>query len=219
MDVDEEISETVEIDGWVIRQRLPRGVGPHPVIVLLHGWTGNESSMWIFASRLPQGALLIAPRGLYEISTGGYGWHATKTKAWPWVDDFSPAVNALLQILSPAHFPTGDFSQIRLVGFSQGAALAYTFALLHPVCVAALAGLSGFLPEGASALVENRPLQDKSIFIAHGSRDELVPVERARQSAELLQKAGAYVSYCEEDVGHRLSASCFRSLETFFRWA
>jgi hypothetical protein len=33
----------------------------------------------------------------------------------------------------------------------------------------------------------------------------------------LLEKAGATVTYCEEDVGHKLSAGCFRGLESYFR--
>jgi phospholipase/carboxylesterase len=54
------------------------------------------------------------------------------------------------------------------------------------------------------------------VFIAHGTTDNLVPVEMARESANLLKQAGANVTYCEEEVGHKLSAPCFRGLEAFF---
>jgi len=54
------------------------------------------------------------------------------------------------------------------------------------------------------------------IFISLGTLYSLVPVERARQAASVLQLAGASVSYCEEEVGHKLSASCFRGLENYF---
>ena len=103
------------------------------------------------------------------------------------------------------------------VGFSQGAALAYTFALLYPEGVSSLAGLSGFLPDGALTLAKGQPLKRKPIFLAHGTQDELVPVKRARQAVKLLEQAGAQVTYCEDDVGHKLSVSCFRGLESFFR--
>jgi predicted esterase len=52
--------------------------------------------------------------------------------------------------------------------------------------------------------------------MAHGTQDALVPVARARQARQILLEAGAQVTYCEDDVGHKLSASCFRGLETFF---
>jgi predicted esterase len=52
--------------------------------------------------------------------------------------------------------------------------------------------------------------------MAHGTLDELVPVVRARQAVALLQQAGAQVDYCEDNVGHKLSATCFRSMQVFF---
>jgi len=55
------------------------------------------------------------------------------------------------------------------------------------------------------------------VFITHGSKDILVPVDRARQAAELFDLVGAKVTYCEHDVGHKLNASCFRGLEIFYR--
>ena len=95
--------------------------------------------------------------------------------------------------------------------------MAYTFALLHPQRVVALAGLAGFAPDGAISLAAGQPLRGVPVFISHGTQDQLVPVDRARRSAELLQEGGANVTYCEDEVGHKLSADCFSSLETFFR--
>ncbi len=104
-----------------------------------------------------------------------------------------------------------------MLGFSQGAALVYSFALKQPDRLRALAGLSGFVPEGASSLAVGHPLKDMAVFIAHGTKDQLVPVERARQGVEVLQQAGAQVSYCEHEAGHKLNADCFRSLQIFFQ--
>ncbi|MBL7161337.1 MAG: hypothetical protein ISS57_01940 [Anaerolineales bacterium] len=137
-------TRTIMIDDWVLRIRESEGDGPHPVTLLLHGWTGDENSMWIFASRLPENYLLIAPRGLHEAPIGGYSWHPIKDKSRPTIDDWSIT-------------PRADFSDLRLAGFSQGAALAYAYALLHPERVRALAGLAGFLPEGASVSVWGYP--------------------------------------------------------------
>jgi len=208
--------QTLEIDDWVVRVRTPQDSGPHPVVLMLHGWTGDEESMWIFASRLPEDAMLIAPRGLYTSSLGGYSWQSQRVDGWPGVEDFEPAIEKLLDLLNPSNFPAGDFSNFRMVGFSQGAALSYAFALLQPEKVRAFAGLSGFLPREADSLVEKQPLRGKKAFIAHGTQDEMVAVERARKAVESLQDAGAQVTYCEDDVGHKLSLTCFKGLESFF---
>ena len=172
--------------------------------------------MWIFANRLPKNALLVAPRGLYPAMLGGYGWHPVADRAWPDIDDFHPAIEAIWKLLKPGNFPTARLEQVHIVGFSQGAALGYGLALSDPQRVGLVAGLSGFAPGGVESLVGSRPLEGKACFMAHGTQDQLVPVALARQARQALLKAGAQVTYCEDEVGHKLSAACFRGLETFF---
>jgi phospholipase/carboxylesterase len=209
-------SQVMNIGKWRFRVRIPDGDGRHPVMLLLHGWTGDENAMWIFTSRLPKDHLLIAPRGLFTTPLGGYGWHKYKVTTWPVVDDMRPAIASIIDLLSNENFPQADFKRLSLVGFSQGAALSYTFALLHPDRITAVAGLSGFLPDGVLPIIWERPLMDKPVFVTHGTQDELVPVERARTSVDLLQEAGAEVTYCEDNVGHKLSADCFQGMQNFF---
>jgi phospholipase/carboxylesterase len=59
-------------------------------------------------------------------------------------------------------------------------------------------------------------LEGKPFFVAHGTRDETVNVERARASIAILEQAGAIVTYCEDEVGHKVSANCLRALREFF---
>lgn len=205
------------IDNWVMRFHRPDGAGPFPVLLMLHGWTGDENSMWVFAPRLLKNSLMIAPRGLYTTKGSGYSWHPEISKPWPWVSDFMPAVEKLFDTISSKNLPEGDFSKFHIVGFSQGAAIAYTMAILYSERIASLAGLSGFLPDGASAWMGNDRLKGLPVFIAHGTEDERVPIERARMSVDLLQKGGASVTYCEDNVGHKLSTKCFRGLEAFYQ--
>lgn len=213
-------TESIQINDWVVRVRVPDGVGPFPVILLLHGWTGDENSMWIFARGLPDDYLLIAPRALYESPIGGYSWYPMKDgQKWPNVDDFKPAVRALWELLEnwPASAPPAGFANLRLAGFSQGAALTYAFGLLHPERVTALAGLAGFLPEGSSIITSGKPLEGKPVYVSHGTKDKIVPVEKGRQAVRLLDHLGADVTFCESEAGHKLSADCFRGMEVFFQ--
>lgn len=172
--------------------------------------------MWVFASKLPGDALLVAPRGLHPAPLGGYSWHEYKGKPWAWVDDFRPAAEILVDLIARMNFTTSNLENLRLLGFSQGAALAFTFCLLNPGRVRAVAALSGYLPDGFSAMNQNQPLAGLPVFMAHGTKDRLVPVERARKSVRILQQRGAQVSYCEDEVGHKLSADCFRAMQAFF---
>ena len=209
-------NQTIEKAGFVIKMRRPEGEPPFPVMLMLHGWTGDENSMWIFAGRLPEDALLIAPRGIYPSPLGGYSWQDAENRRWPKLQDFDPALEALLALLRPQNFPEADFADLRAVGFSQGAALTYALALLHPDKLVSFGGMSGFLPGEVDAVIAQRPLAGKHAFVTHGTQDEMVDVQRAREAVEKLEQAGAQVTYCEDDVGHKLSLTCFKGLEAFF---
>jgi phospholipase/carboxylesterase len=173
--------------------------------------------MWVFAGRLPSEARMVAPRGLYSTPLGGFGWHEQTGARWPLMADFEAPMlrlNALVEDFILA--PTED-NRVHLVGFSQGAAMAYAFALTHPQKVASIAALSGFSPQDAGDLTADSPLHGKPVFITHGSEDELVPLDRARLAAEMCRKAGAQVTFCEDRVGHKLGASCYRGLAAFYQ--
>jgi predicted esterase len=75
--------------------------------------------------------------------------------------------------------------------------------------------LAGFVPAGLDDYIAQKPLTGKNIFVAHGTQDEMVPIDRARASMELLEQAGATITYCEDEVGHKLSSGCLRALETY----
>ena len=215
-----DISET-KLAQWVIKFRLPDRGGPSDVFLLLHGWTGDENSMSIFISRLPKDMIIISPRGLFNTPLGGFGWRPSGSEIWPDINAFNRAIEALNELFDTGKksFPSYlsiSFNRLKIVGFSQGAALGYSYALLNPDRVQSLAGLSGFLPSGIDEQLKNEPLLEKAVFIAHGTRDEIVPVERAREAVNKLRVAGANVTYCEDNVGHKLSLTCFQGLEKFF---
>jgi phospholipase/carboxylesterase len=207
--------QAATIMGIKLKYYIPVGEGQFPVILMLHGWTGDENSMWVFSSKMPAGALLISPRGLFESASGGYGWYRDSLGGLPALEDFSEGIDQIATVLRSNLFALGDFSRFMILGFSQGAALAYSLALLRVFNLQALAGLSGFVPDGADKLIAENPLSGLPVFVAHGTKDQIVPVGRARHGLDLLKQAGANVTYCEDEVGHKLSASCFSALREF----
>jgi len=87
---------------------------------------------------------------------------------------------------------------------------------LYPERVRSLAALSGFLPEGATDMLSQNKFNGKPIFVYHGRRDEMIPVERAHQAVATLKSANANVTYCESDAGHKASKECLKEMEKFF---
>ena len=209
----------VEIGGWTLKVRQPDGDGPHPVILLVHGWTGDENSMWVFAPRLPRNALLVAPRAPYlsrHPEIAGYSWVEERADGFSSLRMFAPAVDAFEGLVEQlaAQYPAADFSRFGMAGFSQGSAFCVSYAVRHPQRVSRLAMLAGFLPEqseGALAALAGLP-----VLVAHGTKDETVPVARAYAAREQLAAAGAQVRYCESEVGHKLGANCVAEFVEFF---
>ena len=66
-------TQLIEFEDWVLRIR-PTTHKPARLLLLLHGFTGDENSMWVFASRLPQNSWLAAPRAPYPSPLGGFSW-------------------------------------------------------------------------------------------------------------------------------------------------
>ncbi len=211
-----ENARLINVDDWIMRQRFPEGQGPYRLILLIHGWTGDENSMWIFSSRLPSNYLILSPRGISDTPLGGFGWEEKGVTGWPSAHNFQDAIGALFDLVDSIKHPELATEQFDVMGFSQGAALGYTMILQHPERINKLAGISGFLPDGLDEQIRENTLLDKKLFVSHGKRDDMVSVDRARIVVEKLKSAGSEVVYCEEDVGHKLSVGCFRAMDDYF---
>lgn len=188
-------------------------------MVLIHGWTGDENSMWVFTRGLPSDYWIVAPRAPYAGEPSGYSWrpHQPETSGRHSLETLKPASESLLSLVDAYSSSVGiDAKQFDLMGFSQGAAMVNVMALLHPTRIHKMAVLAGFVPLGTEEIIARRPLEGKQVFVAHGTKDQMVPVERARVSNELLERAGAKVTYCEDEVGHKVSVTCLRALESYF---
>jgi phospholipase/carboxylesterase len=209
-------------NGWTMRVRHA-AQEPARFLLLLHGWTGDENSMWVFTSKFPVDMWIAAPRGPYPAKEGGYSWRPPPSaqdidRGLPTLPDLKPAADSLIRLVDEISVSIGvDADQFDVAGFSQGGALTNALALLYPQRIRKAAVLAGFMPGGVDDLVARRVLAGKPFFVAHGTQDKLVPLERVLGSIELLEKAGALVTFCEAEVGHKVSADCMRGLEAFFK--
>jgi phospholipase/carboxylesterase len=205
-------------NNWTLRVRHA-AQNPARLMLLLHGWTGDENSMWVFARSLSPHYWMLAPRAPFTAEQGGYSWRELKSGTWGWptLNELRPAADALIRLADNLSISMNvDASTFDVVGFSQGGALTSLLCLLYPRRVRKAAILSGFVPDGMDDLFSRRPLTGKSIFVAHGSNDNLVPLERARLSMQKLEQAGAQINFCEAEVGHKVSADCLRGLQAYF---
>ena len=193
-----------------LESRWREAEGPQaPLVVFLHGLTGNEDVMGTFEAGFPPTAGLLAPRAPFPFSGGGYSWVDPEQGPMPAMPAFAAAAQAIARAVDEVQH-AGPLRALVLVGFSQGAALAMSAVTLGILCPTAVVALAGILPPGDLPALQSLP-----IYWAHGRHDEVVPVDRARRDVERLRRAGASVTYCEADVGHKLGAECLKGLR---RW-
>lgn len=93
--------------------------------------------------------------------------------------------------------------RIVLAGFSQGCAMSLLTGLRHRDRLAGIAGLSGYLPLAEKTEAEGSAAnRDTPIFLAHGTHDEVVALERAEASRDQLQRLGYEVEWHEYLMPH-----------------
>ena len=200
----------------------PRGDGPHPTILALHGRGANALDLLGLAPYLCGGHFLVlCPQAPVQIPLGpsgpvGYAWYPSTGSA-PDMTAVHAAHGALQTFLDAAlaRYPCNP-RQLVVLGFSQGGVMAYSLVLHQPGRFAALVALSTWLP---SAVLDSVPdptaAQQLPILVQHGARDELIEVGRARQSVEALRPLPVPVTYREYDMGHEIHG---RSLMDLSAW-
>jgi len=207
----------VQFKDWILRVREATQL-PARLLLMIHGYTGDENSMWVFAKDLPHSYWMIAPRAPHPSEMSGYSWRPLQpgTIGRHSLEQLIPAAKALIRLVDEYQVSVGiEAKTFDVMGFSQGAAMSNILAFLYPERVRKAGILAGFIPSGLEEYALKRPLEGKPVFVTHGTKDEMVPIDRARTSMEVLEQAGAQILYCEDEVGHKVSLNCLRALRTY----
>jgi phospholipase/carboxylesterase len=106
--------------------------------------------------------------------------------------------------------------RIVLAGFSQGCAMALLAGLRYRERLAGIVGLSGYLPlAGKTAAERSEANRNTPIFLAHGTQDAVVSLDRAEASRDALQTLGCRVDWHAYPMGHSVSPQEIADLNAF----
>jgi len=106
--------------------------------------------------------------------------------------------------------------KVVLAGFSQGGAIVLQTALRHPERLAGLMALSTYLPLAATLESERSAAnKDLPVFMAHGKFDDIIPIHRAQQSRDFLQKLQYKVEWHEYPMPHSVCAEEIADISAF----
>lgn len=202
---------------------VPEGDGPFPTVILLHGWGANAHDLLGFAPYLHGGnTLVLCPQGPVSIPVGygmrGYGWFPLVPGQPADPEAFRQGADALRAFVKQAldHYPI-DRDRLVVMGFSQGGTMAYDLALRDPSHWSGLAALASWFPEPLAETLPKMPDHDGlPVLVIHGTRDNRIAVDKARESREALRPYGVAMTYREiEGMGHEINQE---SLRIIVKW-
>jgi phospholipase/carboxylesterase len=192
----------------------------YATVVALHGRGTDENDLipLVYSLGLTD-ALLISPRAPAPFEFGGgFAWYDVSQEGVPDPQTFGASLGLLRRFMDEirAGYPV-DGQRVILLGFSQGTVMAYSVGLLDPTSFFGIAALSGYVPQRSGLPLDLEDLRGFSVFVSHGTYDQVIPVRLARESAELLKKAGARVEYREYPMGHEVSEETVRELSAWIK--
>lgn len=166
-----------------------------PLVIFLHGFGSDERDLFGIKDALPSTWTYLSARAPMPVAPSGYRWF-TKTPGEGEYDGETADLQrsaALIQDFvgqATAKYHTRS-DRVFLIGFSQGAIMAYEVALRDPQRVHGIAALSGsVLPVLKAELKPDPRLNELAIFIGHGTLDQALPYASATRANEVLRGLG-----------------------------
>ena len=175
---------------------------PAPLVVYLHGATGNEQQGIRRLSGLADefGFLLLSPasqEGTWDAIRSGFGPDVRL------IDRALSKVFGIRQI---------DARRIAVCGFSDGASYALGLGVSNGDLFRGVMAFSpGFIPHGAERSGTPR------IFVSHGTNDQILPIDEcSRRLVPQLKQAGYGVKFREFDGPHTMPPAIAREAIEWF---
>jgi phospholipase/carboxylesterase len=188
--------------------RKPKQIDPnktYPALFLIHGIGSNEQNMFPLVEGLEEQFYIFSIRGPIS-QPPGFAYFTIEGYGKPHKDVFDQAVSQLTDFIdySSEQYPL-DRSRLYLLGFSQGAILSMSLALILGNRIKGIIALSGYIPKMVKEDYDVKPVDELSVFISHGERDQILPYEWGVEAQEYFRNASADVSFHSYEEVHTVS--------------
>lgn len=184
------------------------------VLFLLHGHGSNENDLFSFHTAIPDNWIVVSVRAPYRINDRSFRWYDVNMlngKITINSEEEEKSRKKLLQLISEI---TGKYkvntNKVIVAGFSQGANMASTIGLTQPDKISGIAIFSGrFIHEIQPYISKSDKIKNLKCFLAHGNKDDLLPVAYAYENLKELDKLGISITFSEDAVSHTISTKQF----------
>ena len=191
-----------------------------PLLLLLHGYGANEDDLFSLAPYLDGRFMIVSPRAPVMLQPMSYAWFNLGFTPQgivvnpEEVESSRRTIRKFLGEIVEAY--DCDPKAVYLMGFSQGAMMSLFVALSYPGSASGVVAMSGrVIPEVIDQITDKDILTGLPIFVAHGSRDMLIPIDQGREARAKLSELPVELTYREYDMGHEIS---YDSLKDIAEW-
>jgi predicted esterase len=212
----------------LVQVQLPDNFDPgesYPLLIGLHGNGGNAAEMMGVWNKFDgRKFIYVTPEGNYPVfnrsqAVIGHTWGFTgqNTDLWLQADQLvTENIKELIEYFAQ-HF---KLRSVFLLGFSQGVAYSYMTAILHTDLIQGLICFAGILPDPGQKYTpfteaDLQRANSLQVFIAHGSHDASIAVEKSYQAHDRLKQLGYSVYFKEFQGGHEIDT---RTLQQAEKW-
>ena len=192
-----------------------------PALIMIHGFGANESDIYELVAYVDRRVMVAAPRGPIKVDEnprGSWRWSVPQEDGTPdpvILEDSASKIATLIGQLTELTGVRVDPAQVYIGGFSQGGLMSMEMAANYPELLAGVLPQSGFVSPGAEQKLRAGAFRGKPAFVAHGTRDQMLGVEKGRHIKEVLEAGGVDVTYKEYNFGHVTSPASRRD---FANW-
>lgn len=194
---------------------LPRRASENrPGLILLHGRGADENDLLALAEHLDPRFLVVSARAPLSLAPG-FEWYRLGAIGEPDLPTLRSGLADLRRFVAEITRYLIDPARLFMLGFSQGAVMSCSYALMNPRDIAGVVALSGYIPTNAGLPFQLDRLDGRGFFVAHGTLDAVIPVRFGRDASEFLARTTAAVTYREYSVGHQITLEI---LDDVARW-
>lgn len=217
-------------DSQHVLQCLERETGPNPTqsVIWLHGLgaDGHDFEPLVPALGMTTATRFIFPHAPVRPVTinGGMAmraWYDILTPALVRVEDDAGILESeqmIADLIKRENERGVATENIVLAGFSQGCAMTLHTGLRYPEKLAGLIGLSGYLPLADRAAPHWQAAnQTTPIFLAHGTHDPVVALERGQSTERQLVSHGYDVQWHTYPMQHSVCPEEVHDIAQFLK--
>ncbi|MFC3040708.1 alpha/beta hydrolase [Virgibacillus xinjiangensis] len=182
----------------------------YPLLIALHGIGYDEKDMMEAFDGVTDEYILVAPRGnlTYE---EGFAYYYLEDYGKPDMALFDASMEKLQVFIDEVmeEYPV-DRDQVYLAGFSQGAILSNSLAMVLGDCVRGIVSMNGYVPGFLKDRYPVQPVGHLNVWLSTGEDDEIFSPEIGRKNEAFFRAEGASVRYRTYLIGHELGEAAIK---------